>query len=170
MLMFYGLAFAAMIIISLLLFKAKGTISALCGIVLLSYLSFFCLYYTPYKDEFYISMDSVRIGFVMISILYCGIKSDKPIVYLVYAITLLVNLMINMLWLFVSGFYIYADSFYIVIAAIELIIFGIGTDRTLKIKSRKRNVSFHLGNLGSINNYWCGLVSGDDTVSKGAKK
>jgi hypothetical protein len=91
-------------------------------------------------------------------------------IYLVYAVTLLVNLMINMCWLFVNGFYLYADSFYIVIAAIELIIFGIGTGRTLKINARKRNVSLHLDNIGSINNYWCGIVSGDDIASKGTRK
>lgn len=168
MLLFYWLTFAVIAIISLLLFKSKRTISALCGIVLFSYVSFFCLYYTPYENEIYTSMDSIRISFIMVFILCCGLKSSKPIFYLVYAAALLVNLMINILWLFVGDFY--ADNFYLVIAAVELVIFGIGTIRTIKIKTRDRHATFNIGDFGSINNCWSGDDSSDTAISEGARK
>ncbi len=133
-----------MILVSLRLYRLKRSVCALCGIVLLSYLSFFWLYYTDYTDSFYAALDSVRIGFIMTLVLYCGLKSDHPKTYLIYALILLFNIAVNIVWIFSINFYLYADYFYTTIAIAELIIFSMGVNRTLKLKSRPKNGITHI--------------------------
>lgn len=152
------------------MYKLKRTVSALCGLVIFSYVSFFCLYYTPYEGDFYTAIDCLRISGVMIFVMYCGLKSDKPITYLIYSLILLGNLVVNFLWMFANDFYMIADPIYLTIATMELIIFGVGTRKTLKIKSRKPHVTFHLDNTGGLDSYRHRAISGDNAISKGARK
>lgn len=159
-----------MIFISLLMYKLKRTVSALCGLVIISYASFFLLYYTPYEGDFYTAIDCLRISAIMIFVMSCGLKSDKPITYLIYSLILLANLVVDFLWMFANDFYIIADPIYLTIATMELIIFGVGTRKTLKIKSRKPHVTFHLDNTGGLNSYWYSPISGDNTIQKGSRK
>jgi len=144
MLRFYWISFAVMVLMSLRLHRLKRTVSALCGIVLLSYLSFFMLYYTDYTDNYYRALDTIRIAFIMTIILYCGYKSEHPKTYLIYSLILLFNIAINILWIFTTGFYLYADHFYLIITIAELIIFSMGVNRTLKLKSRPKNGITHI--------------------------
>lgn len=150
--------------------KAKRTVSALCGLVIISYTSFFCLYYGPYEGNFNTALDCIRISAIMIFVMHCGKKSDKPITYLIYSLILLANLVVDCLWMFVDGFYKEADPIYTTIAVMELIIFSIGMMKTLKIKSRKPHVTFHFDNRGSLNNYRSRISGGNGATSKGARK
>ncbi len=159
-----------MLIASLLLFRLKGTVSALCGIVLFSYLSFFALYYTPYSGDFYTALDSIRVGLVMVLIMHCGLKSDRPKVYLAYALILAIHLVTNCFSIVIDGFAAYSDYSYLVITIFEILIFCIGANRTLKIKSRKDDVALHFGSIGSINNYWSRPSGSLEATSKGARK
>jgi len=159
-----------MIFISLLMYKLKKTVSALCGLVIFSYVSFFCLYYTPYEGDLYTAMDCIRISAVMIFVMYCGLKSDKPITYLIYSLILLGNLVVDFLWMFANDFYMIVDPIYLTIATMELIIFGVGIRKTLKIKSRKPHVTFHLDNTGGLNSHRHRAISGNNAISKGARK
>lgn len=170
MLTVYWCSFVVMLFVSLLLFKKKRTISALCGVVLFSYSSFFILYYLSLNGTANTIADSIRVGSISVLVMICGMKSETPIVYFIYALILLVNLVVNVFWLFIVGFEQIADIIYLTIAIMELIIFCVGADMTRKLNSWNRNVTFNIGNIGSINNYWCGLISGDDTISKGAGK
>lgn len=133
MLSFYWISFAAMIISSLYLYRIKGTVSALCGVVLVSYFSFFCLHYTPYENEFYTGLDSIRIGSVMVLLLICGLKTNKPVSYLIYATILLTNLIVNGVSILNDSFF--ADNYYLTIAFAEIAVFCVGINKTLKARN-----------------------------------
>jgi len=107
----------------------------------------------PYEGNFNTALDCIRISAIMIFVMHCGKKSEKPILYLIYSLILLANLVVDCLWMFVKGFYLHTDPIYLTIAAMELLIFGARIMKTLKIKSRTVNVTFHPDNHGGLNNY-----------------
>jgi len=168
MLRFYWISFAVMVLLSLRLHQLKRSVSALCGIVILSYLSFFFLYYTDYTDNFYRALDTIRIAFIMTLILYCGFKSSHPKTYLIYSLILLFNIAVNIVWIFSINFYLYADHFYLIIAIAELIIFSMGVNRTLKLNSRLKNGITHINCGGYLDIVRCRDSRSDKTISEGS--
>lgn len=165
MLGFYWISFVVMLIVSLYLYKIKRTVSALCGVVLISYVSFFCLYYTPYENNFYTGLDSIRIGGVMVLLLVCGLKSDKPVFYLIYAIILLTSLIVNGVSILNHGFT--GDNYYLTIAVAELAIFCVGINKTLKARTYDNFLRYY--NRGA-DSYRGRTLCGVQAVSKGQKR
>ena len=142
MLTFYWVAFGLMLVAAIYCYKTGRSLFALNGIILMSFISFFALWYSLYGVEIYSLLDTVRVLLIMLVTFHCGLLSNSKKWYYLYVITLLVHLVTNGANIFFSNIESLSDNIYLTISVLEVLLFVVGMLKTIKINNKTRGASY----------------------------
>lgn len=135
MLTLYWITFALISVITAVLYRIKGGVSALCLIPIVGFASYFCLHHSSLWGYEYYLTDSIRVSAIMIVVLMCGMKSNNPKLYLIYSVVLFSTITLNAFKLFFHGQF-QINNLYLALTAMELVLFAFGVKITLNAKTK----------------------------------
>ena len=170
MLIFYWVAFGLMLVAAIYCYKTGRSLFALNGIILISFISFFVLWYSGYNSEGYTALDSVRVVLITILTLHCGMLSKSTKLYLIYALALFAHLLTNGARIIFLDIEPLADNIYLAVSIIEMILFVVGMIKTIKTNriyeaDYGRNTDDHYINFNSEYFSWSGRSA--EAIQKG---
>lgn len=134
----YHYVVGAMIFFIALSYIKYGCVSALSLLVLVSFLSYYAIYFLPLFNIESAIADSIRVALIMVACLHFSARSIKPLQYLCYSLVLFGFIFVNGLFMINPALAPY--ELYVAMMILEIAIFVYGMRAVYNAKTRNDTI------------------------------